>query len=255
MFSALKFVAASVIVALFGAFLLSGILPSDRADEVAPGAETTEPTTELVTGQVDTDGTDRPAFETRMVITLLDASNPDDDPVQLGEFVLEAAERLDAHTFAIEYDPERIDQDGTYVLDMRNEQSASGQIIHVAEEQVPVITQGHPTEDVESCSWTSMIRGRSGRSRASSWRTRASPIQTHQRASWSPWSRTPVTATEMAPLGEWIAENITRLRPPRPSRWATTPRSIDPNGNVPHAGSSRGRRDWVTDRQRKRRYR
>ena len=36
MFSALKFVAASAIVALFGAFLLSGILPSGSPDEAAP---------------------------------------------------------------------------------------------------------------------------------------------------------------------------------------------------------------------------
>ena len=149
MFSALKFVAASAIVALFGAFLLAGILPSDSPEQAPPAAQTAEPTMELVTGWVNTEGTDRPAFETRMVVTLLDASNPGDDPVPLGEFILESAERLEAHAFAIEYDPDQIDEDGTYLVDMRLEQPASGQIISRAETQVPVITQGHPTKDVE----------------------------------------------------------------------------------------------------------
>ena len=37
MFSAVKFIAAGVIVALFGGFLLAGVLTTQQGDEVAPG--------------------------------------------------------------------------------------------------------------------------------------------------------------------------------------------------------------------------
>jgi hypothetical protein len=49
MFSALKFVAAAAIVALFGGFLLTGILTTQQGDEVAPAAVTASPTTEAST--------------------------------------------------------------------------------------------------------------------------------------------------------------------------------------------------------------
>jgi hypothetical protein len=44
MFSALKFIAAGVIVALFGGFLLAGVLTTPQPDEVAPAAVTESPT-------------------------------------------------------------------------------------------------------------------------------------------------------------------------------------------------------------------
>ncbi len=43
MFSALKFIAASAIVALFGGFLLSGVLTTQQGDQVVPGAATESP--------------------------------------------------------------------------------------------------------------------------------------------------------------------------------------------------------------------
>jgi hypothetical protein len=43
MFSALKFVAASAIVALFGGFLLAGVLTTQQGDEVAPAAVSDRP--------------------------------------------------------------------------------------------------------------------------------------------------------------------------------------------------------------------
>ena len=43
MFSALKFVVASVIVALFGGFLLAGVLTTPQGDEMAPAAVTSSP--------------------------------------------------------------------------------------------------------------------------------------------------------------------------------------------------------------------
>ena len=43
MFSALKFVAAGVIVALFGGFLLAGILTTPQGDDVLPAAVTESP--------------------------------------------------------------------------------------------------------------------------------------------------------------------------------------------------------------------
>ncbi len=56
MYSALKFVAASVIVALFGGYLLAGILTTQQGDEMAPAAVTETPspmTTEaLLSGMV-----------------------------------------------------------------------------------------------------------------------------------------------------------------------------------------------------------
>jgi hypothetical protein len=58
MFSALKFVAASVIVALFGGFLLAGILTAPQGDEVAPAAVTgspSPPTTEALLSSMVTD--------------------------------------------------------------------------------------------------------------------------------------------------------------------------------------------------------
>jgi len=56
MFSALKFIAAGVIVALFGGFLLTGILTTQQGDEMAPAAVTESPspmtTEELLSGMV-----------------------------------------------------------------------------------------------------------------------------------------------------------------------------------------------------------
>ena len=56
MFSAVKFVAAAAIVALFGAFLLTGILTAPQGDEMAPAAVTESPlpttTEELLSGMV-----------------------------------------------------------------------------------------------------------------------------------------------------------------------------------------------------------
>ena len=46
MFSALKLIAAGVIVALFGGFLLAGVLTSQQSDEVLPAAVSASPTTE-----------------------------------------------------------------------------------------------------------------------------------------------------------------------------------------------------------------
>jgi hypothetical protein len=43
MFSALKFIAASAIVALFGGFLLTGVLTTPQGDEVLPAAATESP--------------------------------------------------------------------------------------------------------------------------------------------------------------------------------------------------------------------
>ena len=230
MFSALKFVAASVIVALFGAFLLSGILPSDSPDEVAPAAETAEPTTELLTGWVNTEGTDRPAFETRMVVTLLDASNPGDDPVPLGEFILESAERLEAHAFAIEYAPDQIDEDGTYLVDMRLEQPVSGQVISRAEAPVPVITHRHPTEDVEIKLVVVDDPGPIG--------TVAGIVMADAGlADPDAPARLVVSlvedagsGAEVTALGEWVAEDITRLRPPRSFSLGYDTEMLDPNG-------------------------
>ena len=229
MFSALKFVAASVIVALFGAFLLSGILPSDAPEEVAPGAETAEPTTELVTGWVDTEGTDRPAFEVRMVITLLDASNDGADPVLLGEFVLEAADRLEAHSFGIEYDPDQIDEDGTYVVDMRLEQPASGLVISKAEAPVPVITHGHPTEDVEIKLVLVEDPGPIGLV-AGIVMADADVTDPEAPARLVISLVDGAAGAEMAPLGEWVAEDITRLRPPRSFSLGYDAEMVDPNG-------------------------
>ncbi len=56
MFSALKFIAASVIVALFGGFLIAGVLTTPQGDEMAPAAVTASPspmtTDELLSGMV-----------------------------------------------------------------------------------------------------------------------------------------------------------------------------------------------------------
>ena len=56
MFSALRFIAAAAIVALFGGFLLSGILTTPQRDEMAPAAVTGSPspvtTEELLSGMV-----------------------------------------------------------------------------------------------------------------------------------------------------------------------------------------------------------
>ena len=56
MFAALKFIAAAVIVALFGGFLLTGILSTPQGDEMAPAAVTESPspmtTEELISGMV-----------------------------------------------------------------------------------------------------------------------------------------------------------------------------------------------------------
>ena len=56
MFSALKLIAAGVIVALFGGFLVAGILTTPNDDQTAPAAVTTSPspmtTDELLSGMV-----------------------------------------------------------------------------------------------------------------------------------------------------------------------------------------------------------
>ena len=231
MLSALKFVAASVIVALFGAFLLSGILPAGSPEDAPPAAQTAEPTSELVSGWVNTEGTDRPAFETRMVVTLLDASNSDDDAVPLGEFILEAADRLEAHAFAIEYDPDQIDEDGTYLVDMRLEQPVSGQIISKAEAPVPVITQGHPTKDVEIKLVVVEDPGPIGL-------VAGVVMADAGLADLDGPARLVVSMIkdgdpdpETAALGEWVAENTTRLRPPRSFSLGYDTEMIDANGS------------------------
>ena len=229
MFSALKFVAASVIVALFGALLLAGILPSGSPEQAPPAAQTTEPTSALVTGWVNTEGTDRPAFETRMVMTLLDASNPDADPVPLGEFILEAADRLEAHAFAIEYDPDQIDDDGTYLVDMRLEQPVSGQVISRAEAPVPVITHGHPTTDVEI---KLVVVDDPGPIGLVAGVVMADPGIADPDAP----ARLVVSLVDAAadagtaPLGEWLADNTTRLRPPRSFSLGYDTKAVDSNG-------------------------
>jgi uncharacterized lipoprotein YbaY len=229
MFSALKFVAASVIVALFGALLLAGILPSGSPEQAPPAAQTTEPTSALVTGWVNTEGTDRPAFETRMVVTLLDASNPDGDPVPLGEFILEAADRLEAHGFAIEYDPDQIDEDGTYLVDMRLEQPVSGQVISRAEAPVPVITHGHPTTRVEI---KLVVVDDPGPIGLVAGVVMADPGIADPDAP----ARLVVSLVDAAadagtaPLGEWLADNTTRLRPPRSFSLGYDTEAVDSNG-------------------------
>ena len=57
MFSALKFVAAAVIVALFGGFLLAGVLTTRQADEMAPAAVSASPTIEATSEPTETDPT------------------------------------------------------------------------------------------------------------------------------------------------------------------------------------------------------
>ena len=56
MLSAAKFVAAAAIVALFGGFLLAGVLTTQQGEEMAPAAVTTSPspmpTEELLLGMV-----------------------------------------------------------------------------------------------------------------------------------------------------------------------------------------------------------
>lgn len=228
-FSALKLATASAIIALVGAFLVSGILPSGSPDEVVPGAQTDEPATERVTGWVDTFGTDRPAFETRMVITLLDASNDDADPVPLGEFVLEAADRLDAHSFGIEYDPHQIDEDGTYTVDMRVEHSASGLVISKAEAPVPVITHGHPTEDVVIKLVLVDDPGAIGLV-AGTVMVDASVTDPEAPAHLVVAMVDGAAEAGTAPLGEWAAAGITRLRPPRSFALSYDPEEAEESG-------------------------
>jgi len=50
MFSATKFVVAGVIVALFGGFLLTGVLTTQQGDEMVPAAVTASPETDLLPG-------------------------------------------------------------------------------------------------------------------------------------------------------------------------------------------------------------
>jgi hypothetical protein len=50
MFNATKFVVAGVIVALFGGFLLSGVLTTPQGDEMVPAAVTASPETDLLPG-------------------------------------------------------------------------------------------------------------------------------------------------------------------------------------------------------------
>ncbi len=58
MFSALKFIAASAIVALFGGFLLSGVLMTQQGDQVVPGAvtESPSPMTAQMLGDMSVEG-------------------------------------------------------------------------------------------------------------------------------------------------------------------------------------------------------
>ena len=53
MFSAVKFIAASVIVALFGGFLITGVLTTQQGDEMAPAAVTAPPTIEATSAPTE----------------------------------------------------------------------------------------------------------------------------------------------------------------------------------------------------------
>ena len=76
MFSATKFVLAGAIVALFGGFLLAGILTTQDEAPPAPAAETAPAA--QVSGTVDSAAVPRPSVHVRLVVRLVDRTATDD---------------------------------------------------------------------------------------------------------------------------------------------------------------------------------
>ena len=156
MFSATKFVLAGAIVALFGSFLLAGVLTTRQGEPAVPGAEASASAAAEVSGVVNTGAIAQPQRSVRIVVALEDAQASEAGTPPLGEAVFENAERgSGTYEFSIEYDSNQIIETGSYVLRTRMEESEVKRLVALGtdpgsgETDIPVITNGNPVEDIE----------------------------------------------------------------------------------------------------------
>ena len=216
MFSATKFVLAGAIVALFGGFLLAGILTTQDEAPPAPAAETTAAA--QVSGTVDSAAVPRPSVHVRLVVRLVDGTATDDESAQLGEFVLEGVDQIEGpYPFTIDYAPDEIDDAREYVLETRVEESATQRLIAIgmapggSEAQIPVVTLGNPVEGIEIELAEASTDG--DRSWVSGVLVAGSGLPDPDAE-----VRMVVTLSEATgadPIGEQVIEGLTRIRPPR----------------------------------------
>ncbi len=140
MFSATKLLLAGAIVALFGGFLLTSVLPAQQDAPPLPGAEASATPSALVTGIVHTPDSERPVMDVRLTVSLRDA-NADAQSAPLGQWVLERANHVpDPFRFTIKYTPDAIDTDGVYVLETRLVESDNDRLMATGGQPIPVIT-------------------------------------------------------------------------------------------------------------------
>ncbi|MGD8683161.1 MAG: YbaY family lipoprotein, partial [Chloroflexota bacterium] len=93
-------------------------------------------------------GSADPLGDVLITVTLVDASEGADG-AELGQATAGPFSRLrPPRDFALTFDPAAITSDGTYVLEARMEDSASGALLGTEAEQVPVITGGNPVEGI-----------------------------------------------------------------------------------------------------------
>lgn len=216
MFHATKFLLAGAIVAMFGGFLLSTVVTQQQDAASLPGAEASDRPTAVITGVVRTPATERPVFDVRLTVTLRDA-NAAPDAAPLGEWVLERANQVsDPFGFTIDYAPDAIDPDGTYVLETRVVESDNGRLFASGGAPIAVITDAaRTTERIDIQLVEEVDEGAPPRltgllvpdpdlpNPAAPARLVLSIVDASD------------TGLEAAPLAEFTLENVTRLRPPR----------------------------------------
>ncbi len=150
MFSATKLLLAGAIVALFGGFLMTSVLPAQQDAPSLPGAEASDTPSALITGVVRTDALERPVVDVRLTVSLVDG-NADAQSAPLGQWVLEGANRVGGqqgiYPFTIDYAPDAIDADGVYVLETHLVESDTDRLMATGGVPIPVITDADDRTD------------------------------------------------------------------------------------------------------------
>ena len=83
-----------------------------------------------------------------VIVRIEDVSLADAPAAGMGEQVIKTDGKQVPIPFAVPYDAGKIDDNHTYSLRVRIEDS-SGKLLFINHTSVPVITQGNPTQDVE----------------------------------------------------------------------------------------------------------
>jgi uncharacterized lipoprotein YbaY len=128
--------------------VISGGAPSERVQITLVDAPKDDQASQVSGLVMAAPGSADPLGDVLITVTLVDASEGADG-AELGQATAGPFSRLrPPRDFALTFDPAAITSDGTYVLEARMEDSASGALLGTEAEQVPVITGGNPVEGI-----------------------------------------------------------------------------------------------------------